>query len=421
MIYVPLIYFSSFLLIQKRKNKTFLNIGSVITLYYIVSSVFCIIMYNNNSGRSMWSVMPELKIIPTALYCILLSYVIKPFYDIKIENNNIVGFKRDNQAFRVVSWTLIVMNFIYLAWIVPNILTVLRGDLGTVRTMYYSGEIDLRVPYIMLPFYYAKEFSPVLLLFYFYNSTFEEESRVFNILLLIASLVQPLSSIIVASRTQIIYWVMTLSVLLAIFRFYMTKKNKRLSLILLTAMLVIFIMYISNTTVSRFAGTDFGVDNSVITYIGQPYLAFCKVYNHYTFDGILTFDRTFPIISDLFRSKPFSLTDYRAYHTARIGTATGVFLTFLGDIMLDFGKIGMIIYTLIIGGIIRRFVNRIRKEQFDLSTLIFLTIVFRIPLLGFFADMYLSIGSSIFIVGSIVICYLFRKTTIVFRSHRKIL
>lgn len=411
MIYIPLCFFSVYFLAEKRKNKEIANIGSIITLYYILSSAFAIILYYTDSEMNRI----ELKLFPTLLYCFLLMITIHPFYKIVIRNKRFESIGDDNKTFKVISWILIILCLIFLVYISSAIIGVLRGDLGKIR--YLSGvDENFRVvtlhSYVM-PSYYAIYFSPILILFFFYSVSFMKNSTLFNILLIASSLVLCIYSIQDASRTQVIYWLMTGSVLFAIFYPHMPKRSRSITITLIFCVLIAAFIYLRLITTSRFGS---GTGSSLISYIGQPYLQFSNIYNHYNFDGNITWDRTFPIISSFFNENTFDVRVYRRYHTARIGANTGVFLTFLGDAMLDFGKIGMVIYACIIGLIENAFVRRIMNKDFTVSNMVILTILFRIPLLGIFADMYLTKPTSIVIIGSLIIALVFSNVKIVIRA-----
>ena len=410
MIYIPVCYFTAFFLFQLKKRKTICNIGSIITAYYVVSSAFSILYYKAVIGE-----MVDLHIVPTILYCLLLSLTIYPFYKIDIRNKVFRTIDNDNRTFHVISWILIILCLMFFAYILSSVMGALGGDLGRIRRSTYFEDNAVSFPWYIYPAVYAKEFSPIILLFFFYSITFMKNSRIFNALLLFSSIVLPISGIVSASRTQIIYWLMTASVLLMIFWPHMSRGSKRFTGFFVLGLSIIALLYIELVTVSRFQSL---ANDSIISYIGQPYVQFCNVYNHYSFDGHITFDRIFPITSKYIFGNNFNVRTYRAYHTARIGTQTGVFLTYLGDAMLDFGKIGMVIYAFVVWIIEKIFIKRINTKDLNLSSLIIMTILFRIPLLGIFAYMYLSIATSVMIIGSIVFAYFFSNIKFVINRAR---
>ena len=357
-----------------------------------------------------------MDLLPTILYCGLITICIDPFSRLRFDVISIQGFEAKNKTFKIVCWVLIILNIMFLIWDFSQVITTLRGNLLNARNLYYSSGLDLRKPLYIMPSYYAKQFSPIILLFFFYSLLFEENGKLLSIMLLISSTVQAISSMVVADRTQVAHWIMTAVVFYIMFYKKMTKRNKRFVFVFVLIVLTVAIIYLSVVTVSRFSFRSYGTGGGLILYLGQPYLQFCKIYEHYTFDGQLHFERTFPILCSIVNGS-FDFHAYRDYQSLRIGTETGVFLTFLGDAMLDFGKIGMCIYAIVISLITKGITKKYNYEELNLSSLIILTLLFRIPLLGIFGDMYLAVNTSVMLLGSIFLAFLFSKVKLPFNAR----
>ena len=93
----------------------------------------------------------------------------------------------------------------------------------------------------------------------------------------------------------------------------------------------------------------------------------------------------------------------------RIGMHLGVFYTFLGDAMVDFGKFGMVIYTLLLSYISTKIVSRHKLSSFSFSKFLLFILAVRMPLLGVFAYVYYGIGTSIVILTTLALAYYLRK------------
>lgn len=407
MIFVPFVYFSIFFALMWRKQKSF-NVGSIITLFYIISSFFAILIKTNN----LWIFhFPEIKIIPTFLYCTLLTVSILPFYKFRSDKIKFITLQ-NSKVFIPISWILIILSFISLALTINDIKTSFTLSFGDIRNEFYQDTGSFQ-EFSGLPWYqylinFAPSFSPVLLLFFFYSIVYMNNKKIFNILLILASIVLSLNSITTAARTQIIYWLFTFIAFYVCFNPQMTGAIKRKVKILFTIIGFFGIVYIVSVTISRFGERDIGSKGSFISYAGQSFPQFCNVYNKYTFDE-LTFDRVLPISSKYIMRNKFTNTEYREKQSMRIGAETGVFFTFLGDAMLDFGKVGMIFYTLIFYLISTYALRRSNNFVISLSQMIIFTLLLRLPLLGLFAYVYTSIQSSVLIIGSLIIAVLFKQ------------
>jgi oligosaccharide repeat unit polymerase len=353
----------------------------------------------------------EIDIVPTLLYCILLTISIIPFYKFRSDKIRLITLN-NKKIFITVSWVLIVLTFISLGIIIPNIKNTLALNLADVRSEFYQ-DTGTFYEFSGLPWYqylinFAPSFSPILLLFFFYSVVYMDNKKIFNILLLLSSIVLSLNSILNAARTQVIYWFMTFCALYVCFRPQFKAKSKVKILVPFIIIGIFGIIYIFSVSTSRFEDRESGTLGSLISYSGQSFLQFCSVYDHYTFDK-LTFDRVFPITSKYILGHKFTTTQFRDQQSLRIGANTAVFFTFLGDAMLDFGKFGMIIYTLIFYFISIKYLKRKDYSSISLSQMIIFVLLMRQSLLGLFAYVYTSISSSIMIIGSLFIALLLNK------------
>ena len=166
MIFVPFVYFSIFFALMWRKQKSF-NVGSIITLFYIISSFFAILIKTNN----LWIFhFPEIKIIPTFLYCTLLTVSILPFYKFRSDKIKFITLQ-NSKVFIPISWILIILSFISLALTINDIKTSFTLSFGDIRNEFYKilalfknfqdyhgTNILLILPHLFLLFYYCFSF-----------------------------------------------------------------------------------------------------------------------------------------------------------------------------------------------------------------------------------------------------------------------
>ena len=80
---------------------------------------------------------------------------------------------------------------------------------------------------------------------------------------------------------------------------------------------------------------------------------------------------------------------YKALYAIKLGTPVDVFYTFMGDIYLDFGTIGGIIFAIIFALIFSRFLNV--KNDISIPTLTSLCLFFNLLGFGFTANVYRTI------------------------------
>lgn len=416
LIYIPFIYFTGLLIYKWRQQRSF-NVGSVITLYYLISALFSIVVKQNDYWP--YGPFPTLTIIPTILYCGLLTFAIIPFYNLRpetIEKIEPINEKR----FKTISWILIAFTSASLAFNFNEIVGSLQSGFAAsmsgfsdIRGEFYDSVSDnvggegMQLSAAQYLINFAPAFSPIMLLFFFYSITFMKNSKVMNLLLFLSSLVIVLQSFVSASRTQSIYWLMTIIPIYMFFRPFIKEKTKWVINGLIGLLVSTMAIYFVAVSISRFEDRNTGTNGYLAYYAGQTYPHFVNVWDHYTYDGI-TVDRLLPITSKYILRNKFDRTLYREREGQRIGAPVNIFFTFLGDALIDFGVVGMFIYLIIFVMICKRCMKSFIRSV-TLSHLIIYVLLIRQIALGLFAYVYTSINASILIIGSIYISYLLKK------------
>lgn len=407
----PFIYFLILFIREYFRCKSF-DVGCAILAVYLFSS-FCTILHVNSTHLEFTFID---NIIPTLLYCSLLTICVKPFFSFASYAIKDIAYVKE-KTFKVVSWFFIVVSFIALILSFNDIKDSLFSDLGRLRSAFYDDSYDSVIggqvwyKYILS---LVVPFSPIMLLFFFYSVAKMKNGILFNILLFAASLIMVVQSFTNASRTQVIYWILTFYILYVLFRPVLSKKIKYVFSLVAGIMVLILAVYFIAVTISRFGEGD-DAESSLLYYAGSSYLSFCDVYNHYSFQG-LTFDRLLPITTKYIFGNNFNITLYREMIGAKIGTPVNLFFTFLGDAMIDFGIIGMILYAILQSFLTKKILYRRQKSVITLSQMILFVLIARQMLLGLFAYVYLSISSSILIIGSLFLSYYFRRKNLLYRA-----
>ena len=385
--------------------------GSVILLVYLLSSFFSIV-YINLGIQNRFDETDLNNLRPTIVYLFLITSVIVPIYGFKDNQiQKVILPKNKEDIYVLISWTLIAFTVISIVLSASSFLGLLGKDLGAVRQEFYDDVTSISYTRSSQSIFYyiinmGTILSPILLLFFFYGCIYMPWKKGLNISLLIASLSNVLFSLLQASRTETVYWLLTYFVYYATFH---SQMNARMQRIFRTTMIIIgavAVSYIVFVAVSRFGSTksynNWSTGYSFIVYMGLPYPEFCTLFNMY-FSHEPTFDRTFPIFTKYILGNNFNLYEYRIFMSNSIGMPIGTFYTFLGDAMVDFGKLGMCIYTAIIVLFEKIALRRLYSASVTLSQMIVYALVIRVPLLGVFAYVYKSVSTSLLIVGALLI------------------
>ena len=205
-----------------------------------------------------------------------------------------------------------------------DIRSILNGDLSEVRAMIYDEDVveestGWRHILELFPTIFSR-FSPMVLLMFFYSVIKLNHSKVYNYLLFLASFTPVVGAILVAGRTQIIYWVFIFGALYIYFRPYLNKSRKIAVLFPVLIAAGILSVYFLAVTASRWGESS---DSSMTAYLGQSFLNFSYFFDHYSCREI-SFQRIFPFTYHFVLGQKFDLTDYRetifAYSGENIGT-----------------------------------------------------------------------------------------------------
>lgn len=396
MIHLPFIYFTLLFLFFLYKQKAF-NVGSYLTSIYMISSFFGILIdkYNLYDGTCLKS---QISYQASFTYCLLITVSILPFYFFR--NDLIVNISKPKlKTFNLLSY------FFMAIFAIISILFIF--DIYKIIT---SSFLEMRQEGVLLPSTGIKHFgkiiltlfsnfSPMLIFFYFYSVIFLKKSKLFNSALLASSLTNVISGVLVAGRTTSIYWI--LSFMLA-FVFFKNLLSKELKIKFLKTIILVFIVlfaYLSLATISRW-GNDEAI-NSLIVYIGQPYINFCAFFDNFQSQTI-TLNRIFPLITQVTSGKEFILADYRNSIFAYSDFNIGIFYTFLGDLLVDIGHLGVYIYVSIYFIISNFILRRNNKQSVDFVKILIFIILVHIPLHGVFYYSFYKVDVSYYIWISLV-------------------
>ena len=413
MIAVPFIYFTFLAIYLMRKNGG-IDISSFLVLIYAFSA-FCSIMldlldlYNINGVYEKTGISP----LATLCYCTLITLAVLPFRHIQSSKIKDIDLQKE-WIVDTLSWILIITFLTTVISSFSTMDTVLHSDLRDVREDVYSNSDELKLTgfqwFLALPEALFSQFSPVAIFLYFTNVTKGRKSTLFNWLLLLASLTPVVKAVLIAGRTQPIYWFLAFSALYIFFRPIMSKEQRHKALMPFTIVGLVVGLFIAAVTIARFAAIDIANDSgtfdSLLTYSGQSFVNFNYFFCNYQVHDI-HLDRIFPLTNYFIWHPGWNLEDYRDTIWSYSGLNIGVFFTFLGDLLIDLGHIGMIVYVLIFS-LLSNYVCRraIQDDTLPLSRMLIVLILYLMPLQGIFYYSYYKTNIGYFIVGTLIISWI---------------
>ncbi|HCJ07756.1 MAG TPA: hypothetical protein DHV96_05165 [Lachnospiraceae bacterium] len=249
------------------------------------------------------------------------------------------------------------------------------------------------------------------LIFFFYSLIYIRRNILFKIGLLISSFGSVWIGILNGGRTYVVYWLLFFLFCLAAFYKEFTFKRKRQVFIVLIIALIIVFRYFAFVTAGRVENSSWFTSSEefLVNYAGQPYTTFIHYFENCTWHPY-NFKRLLPLTTTAIFGR-FNLTEYRSEIMSHNGVNVNGFSTFLGDIYVDIGLIGLLIYVFI-------FVLTVKKvmscQKFDLARMIYLGIVIQIPLFGVFYYSFYRIETIVSIIVALLIAnYLNPKSRVV--------
>ena len=317
------------------------------------------------------------------VFCSALAIFFFPFMktapEIKSDTNPLKVHKLISVC-KITSYVLIFLSIV----IIPVIISAMHTDFNELRegSFSYSGNFITSIGLRYLGTF--AHLSYAMMVVFFYLFTFFDGYKKEKCLFFIASMSAPYNGMLYGGRTQMIYWLLAVGFNLILFHKYLSAKKKKVLYMFLLIIVSIVFVYIVAATISRFADSKAGVNGSLLSYIGQPYINFCNFYENYPTVQNISLCRIFPFTNYLLNG-PFDLQKYRVDIFTRSGMDIGIFYTMLGDFLVDIGVKGIYVYA-----IVYAFLSYLitRKKSLYIYDLLILSLLFMIPLQGVFYYSY---------------------------------
>ncbi len=424
MIFVPFIYFLCLTLYVWHKHRAF-DVCVVMTGLYALTSLLAMIVYlmdELEGGGILYGDLHsdiEIGVVPTVIYCVVLSLTLLPFTlvsESKIERivNNAPW------TMYLVSWVMICQFFLTLYLVVDSTYEILSGDLSALRASHYNGEMSpaelkaLTLP-VVLQYYHYMTYSTILSMpLFFYYLCFEKKPWWFLTLLFMSTLTMPIAAIQVVDRTEFVYYGLMFVWCVVFFRRFMTKRQKVKLGLALSPLALGALAYFVVVTVARFDDSrdkeNKGAAITALQYAGQGFLNFCYFWEYGNGD-YPTIERVMPMTSHMLFHVD-STSEHRAERGDRQqGFRISVFGTFIGDVLLDLGFAGMVMWALFFAFVCCMIFQTPHRTEFNTGELLAIFMVSAVPLFGLFYYRY-YLFTHFFTLFFVAVSYFMSKYTI---------
>lgn len=417
MTYIPLVYFGCLAYFLFRRYKQ-MDMATIISLIFAVSGLFSVLI-DINGYRSSETYKYEISIVPAVLYCILLTLCILPLSRCNISNRiNIepVGKVKLIKLLSVISIVWFALS-VYFGW--NTFRFVLMSDMADIRNDLYQG-IRIESWMVGLPGPARLIFSllnmmfgcPWILLFLgFYSMIGNQMPLKYSYYFFIASLSGPFNGILGADRSSSAYWIMSAVTLFFLFRKQLPFKVKRQISVIGIITLAGVVVYLAAMTISRFGEQDSsgGALGSLIEYLGQSYINFCYFFDRYELP-FHHFGIVFPFTSEYIFGVPSGGTIIQEEMTFLSNKSTGVFYTFIGQMIIGVGQFWAMFFTLAYAFASYRTMGKInRRKEINIMSLYLYFAFASVVLLGIFCHYYANATKTFSLVAMYFVVRILRK------------
>ena len=405
--FVPLIYFSILTYYFWQKHKV-IDLAVYISGLFVITSLCCVLMVAGGHLSADGGVLfdgwePTFGVVPTVLYCGLVTLTIFPFSFIRPEKmENISNVHR----FVIYGFTLFVIaQGLITFYLVGGFITdVLSGDFKALKDSYYSGDIspaDAKMLTMPLPVQVMSllVFMTLLALpLFFYYSCVEKRSLWITSPLLAVSLSPVLRAILVADRTEVVHYGLMFFFCLVFFQKFITRKVRNFFVVASIPAIAVALIYFIAVSSSRFENEDEGTGGTLIEYAGQSYANFCYFYDNHN-PELFYIERELPVTSFFIFKNQY--VDTKGERTAREGFFVGVFASHVGSWLLDTGVVGAILISILYAVVCCVVIGRYNRTEFDIGDVFMIFALGAVPTFGIFYYRYYTVAMAFVYVAAI--------------------
>lgn len=396
-----LLYIVTFVIYQKR-IKAF-QLGSFVLLFYSLISIGSIFLYNIDS---VWT-FEEITVFPLIyLYIVLmisfypvLNFSNKKVYDIKMP---------DGMAMNIIS---IIVIIVYLCFFFQTILSnfslsslfdpatlVENYETKSDNIGYDDGKINI--------FGLLKNFfNSILWILFMYN--WIQRKKVLVIGVFVAIIISVFTSLAWGARGPLMFIILQIPFVYLVFSRLMTQKMRKQYIFTVTGFVIFIFAGGAALTIGRFDNAaNFTIVDIILYYASSNFIKF----DNFILDvgGCRYGDRVFPLIRLLLGLD--TAGDYKTrrllYPNLKIDDSQFTF--FVGEFVIDFGPV---LAFLIISFFAVFFLKKLSSKKYDLGTVLLLSLVYNIIVVGFTLFPYSELGGNISILYTVFWIFVFKYFT----------
>lgn len=392
-------------LIYQRKRKMF-GVGSCVLFLYTSISVMSIFLYYNPYAKGLYK---DLSLIPYIYLYLMMMLSFKPLF--MIDKSKIIEIKKPtHNLFNIICCVIIFVSIIGAVGLISDIkenLFMLFIDPDYGRYMYqYTTEIFMAKTSSSMDILsiISNIFIGISPLFLIYYLTFPQKSKFILYGLLFSTLIGPLYAVSTGGRTVVVLCILKIVFLFLFLRkFIDLELRKKISIVLITVLLVLFIPF-AFLSMSRSAGDMDRLIYTIERYGSESFLNF----NNYGLDanGCRYGDRTAVLFKEILGLDPAKYYANRLSKYSFMNMNESVFYTYVGEFTLDYGPIFSVIVFMISSLVFCYFLNIKNNCMMFYQYIIYYVLLY--GCLGYFHFPWSNIDGNLQLITLLFLSLLFK-------------
>lgn len=401
LIFNSLLYISTFFIYQKRVRD--FRLGSFVLLFYSLISIGSIFLYNIDS---IW-IFEEITLFP--LIYLYVALMISFYPVLKFSNRKVCDIKMpDEMVMNIISFLVIV---IYLCFFFQTILSnfSLSGLFDPTMLMENYEEKSDNVGYddgkLNIFGVLKNIFNSILWILFMYNWT--QRKKVFAIGVFLAIIISVFTSLAWGARGPLVLIILQIPFVYFVFSPLMDQKMRKQYILTVVAFVAFIFVGGAALTIGRFGDkTNFTIVDIVLYYASSNFIKF----DNFVLDvgGCRYGDRVFPLIRVLLGLD--TAGDYKTrrllYSNLKIDDSQFTF--FVGEFVIDFGPVLAFLIILLFSVF---FFKKLSSKKYDLGTVLLLSLVYNIVVVGFTLFPYSELSGNYTILYTIFWIFVFKYFT----------
>lgn len=396
----------------QRKKKVF-DIGSIILLTWIVGSMGSLYYYTFEVAYLSYY---KITLFPLIYLFICNLIIFKPFLKADYSNYKTV---RTYNLRKVLTAISIFFSIIGIPAFINAILKLSSFSLAgaALAEMYALDEdkVSLIFSPTIKPFYSIMRHFVNFIIFLFFYSLTKKNNRLLSIGLGLNVMTFFLVSLLSGSRGGILSLLLSCVFFAFFMRYMFSTKVYKFIMKLATIVIIILGLGVSAISISRLSdmsnrkGRELLMDQWISQYAGEGIIRFDNTIWH--IDNHLHGYQNLPVLVSLVDYRVKDLDNVVNICEPKVKIPITVFYTYVGDLVMDFGKVGALIAVIVVSFIIR-YLIRPNRKGISIYHLIILNYFFVYITVGFTANIYRTYYSQIpavEIIGLLLFLYLFQK------------